>query len=152
MKKCQVSKCNICQSVRCNKLEEWLIKRNYNPTVVRRQILRARPFLEVLCCIRLKKCKKIIDLSLLLLVNLPLKIFRMSLMRGTFFWHLAKNIVKFLEINLLWLEVMCQSKDHIVFKLNVNNLQIVKLRLVIGLDAKFVLFLRKLKLLKKGQK
>ena len=30
--------------LRCNKLEEWLIKRNYNPTVVRKQILKARVF------------------------------------------------------------------------------------------------------------
>ena len=30
--------------LRCNELEEWLIKRNYNPTVVRKQILKARAF------------------------------------------------------------------------------------------------------------
>ena len=28
----------------CNELEEWLIKSNYNPTVVRKQILKARAF------------------------------------------------------------------------------------------------------------
>ena len=30
--------------LRCNESEEWLIKRNYNPTVVRKQILKARTF------------------------------------------------------------------------------------------------------------
>ena len=30
--------------LRCNELEEWLIKRNYNSTVVRKQILKARAF------------------------------------------------------------------------------------------------------------
>ena len=28
----------------CNALEEWLIKRNYSPTVVRKQILKAKVF------------------------------------------------------------------------------------------------------------
>ena len=35
---------NISFDLRCNELEEWLIKRNYNPTVVRKQILKARAF------------------------------------------------------------------------------------------------------------
>ena len=35
---------NICFDLRCNELEEWLIKRNYNPTVLRKQILKARAF------------------------------------------------------------------------------------------------------------
>ena len=35
---------NVSFDLRCNKLEEWLIKRNYNPTVVRKQILKARVF------------------------------------------------------------------------------------------------------------
>ena len=39
-------------------------------------------------------------------------------------------------------------KDHLVLKLNVNHLQIIKVHLVVGLDAKFVLLLRKLKLFK----
>ena len=39
-------------------------------------------------------------------------------------------------------------KDHLVLKLNVNHLRIIKVRLVVGLDAKFVLLLRKLKLFK----
>ena len=30
--------------LRCNELEEWLIKRNYNPTVVRKQIRKDRAF------------------------------------------------------------------------------------------------------------
>ena len=30
--------------LQCNELEKWLIKRNYNPTVVREQILKARAF------------------------------------------------------------------------------------------------------------
>ena len=49
LRKCHVSKCNecnICQSVWCNELEEWLIKTNCNPTVVRKQILKARAFLR----------------------------------------------------------------------------------------------------------
>ena len=33
---------NVSFDLRCNELEEWLIKRNYNPTVVRKQILKAR--------------------------------------------------------------------------------------------------------------
>ena len=33
---------NISFDLRCSELEEWLIKRNYNPTVVRKQILKAR--------------------------------------------------------------------------------------------------------------
>ena len=39
-------------------------------------------------------------------------------------------------------------KDHLVLKLNVNHLQIIKARLVVGLDAKFVLLSRKLKFFK----
>ena len=39
-------------------------------------------------------------------------------------------------------------KDHLVLKLNVNHLQIIKVRLVVGLDAKSVLLLRKLKFFK----
>ena len=35
---------NISFDLRCNELEEWLIKRNYNPTVVRKQILKTRAF------------------------------------------------------------------------------------------------------------
>ena len=35
---------NVSYDLRCNELEEWLIKRNYNPTVVRKQILKARAF------------------------------------------------------------------------------------------------------------
>ena len=35
---------NISINLRCNDLEEWLIKRNYNHTVVRKQILKARAF------------------------------------------------------------------------------------------------------------
>ena len=35
---------NNCFDLWCNELEEWLIKRNYNPTVVRKQILKARAF------------------------------------------------------------------------------------------------------------
>ena len=31
----------MCQSVWCNEFEEWLIKRSYNPTVVRKQISKA---------------------------------------------------------------------------------------------------------------
>ena len=89
-----------------------------------------------------------IDLSLSLPAILPLWISRISLMRCTFFWHLTKNIIKILEINLLWLEVMCQSKDHLVLKLNVNHLHVINVRLAVGLDAKFVLLLRKLKLFK----
>ena len=33
---------NVSFDLRCNELEEWLIKRNYNPRVVRKQILKAR--------------------------------------------------------------------------------------------------------------
>ena len=44
LRKCHVSKCSICQSVLCNEFEEWLIKRYYNPTVVRKQILKASAF------------------------------------------------------------------------------------------------------------
>ena len=47
LRKCHVSKCNecnICQNVQCNGREEWLIKRNYNPTVVRKQIVKAKAF------------------------------------------------------------------------------------------------------------
>ena len=36
-------------------------------------------------------------------------------------------------------------KDHLVLKLDLNHLEIIKLRVVVGLDAKFVLSLRKLK-------
>ena len=95
-----------------------------------------------------------IDLSLLIPTILPLRIFRIFLMWRTFFWHLTENIVKILEINrppmfhLLWLEIMYQSKDHLVLKLNVNHLQITKVHLVVSLDTKFVLLLRKLKLFK----
>ena len=35
---------NVSFDLRCNELEEWLMKRNYNPTVVRKQILKARAF------------------------------------------------------------------------------------------------------------
>ena len=35
---------NISINLRCNDLEEWLIKRNYNHTVVRKQIPKARAF------------------------------------------------------------------------------------------------------------
>ena len=35
---------NISFDIRCNELEEWLIERNYNLTVVRKQILKARTF------------------------------------------------------------------------------------------------------------
>ena len=38
-------------------------------------------------------------------------------------------------------------KDHLL-KLNFNHLQIIKVRLVLGLDAKFVLLLKKLTLFK----
>ena len=35
---------NVPFDLRCNELEEWLIKRNYNPKLVRKQILKARAF------------------------------------------------------------------------------------------------------------
>ena len=35
---------NVYFDVRCNKLEEWLIERNYNPIVVKKPILKARAF------------------------------------------------------------------------------------------------------------
>ena len=35
---------NIFFDLRCNELEEWLLKRNYNPAVVRKPILKARAF------------------------------------------------------------------------------------------------------------
>ena len=35
---------NVFFDLRCNELEEWFIKRNYNPAVVRKPILKARAF------------------------------------------------------------------------------------------------------------
>ena len=35
---------NVSFDLQCNKLEEWLIKGNCNPTVLRKQILKARTF------------------------------------------------------------------------------------------------------------
>ena len=35
---------NVSFDLLCNKLEEWLIKENYNPTVVKNQILKSRIF------------------------------------------------------------------------------------------------------------
>ena len=35
---------NVSFDIRCNELEEWLIKRNYNPAVIRKHILKARTF------------------------------------------------------------------------------------------------------------
>ena len=35
---------NVSFNVLCKELEDWLIKRNYKPTVVRKQILNARAF------------------------------------------------------------------------------------------------------------
>ena len=35
---------NVSFDLRCSELEDWLIKRNYNPTVVRKQILKTRAF------------------------------------------------------------------------------------------------------------
>ena len=115
--------------------------------MVRKQILEARAFLRGTLLDKFKEVRNN-DRIVLTLTYHPFRIFRMSLMRHTFFWHLTKNMIKILEINLLWLEVMCQSKDHLVLKLNVNHLHIIKVSLVVGLDAKFVLLLRKLKLFK----
>ena len=39
----------------CNKLQEWLIKRNYNSTVVRKQILKARGFSRDILLDRVKE-------------------------------------------------------------------------------------------------
>ena len=94
---------------------------------------KARPFSRDTLLDMVKKVKnndRMIDLSLLLLTIFLLRIFRMSLMRRRFFWLLKKNIVKLLEITLLWLA-------------GENHLQIIKLRLVLDLDAKFFLLLRK---------
>ena len=96
-----------------------------------------------------------IDLSLLLPTILLLRIFRMSLMKHVFFWHLTKSIVRFLEINLLWLAGENPNYLKITWlllKLNVNHLHIIKVHLNVGLDAKFVLLLRKLILLQNKNK
>ena len=42
----QICSENVSFDLRFNKLEEWLIKRNYNLTVVKKQILKARAFLR----------------------------------------------------------------------------------------------------------
>ena len=78
---------NVSFDLQCSELEDWLIKRNYNPTVVRKQILKTRAFSRDTCYIGLKKIKTVIDLSLLLPTNLLLRIFRISLMRQTLFWY-----------------------------------------------------------------
>ena len=71
--------------LQCNELKVWLIKRNCNPKVIRKKILKARAFSKDTSLDRVKKVKNNDRLVFTLTYILPLRTFRMSLMRRTFF-------------------------------------------------------------------
>ena len=62
--------------LRCNELEEWLIKRNYNPAVVRKQILKARAFSRDTLLDRVKEMKNDDRLVLTLTYHSSIKNFK----------------------------------------------------------------------------
>ena len=75
---------NVSFDLRCNELEDWLIKINYYPTKVRKQILKARAFSRGTLLDRVKDVKN--NDRLVLLPTIPvLRIFRMSLKMCTYF-------------------------------------------------------------------
>ena len=76
---------NISFDLGCNELEEWLIKRNYNPTVVRKQVLKARAFSRDTLLDKTKKVRNSDRLVLTFIYHPSKKFFRASLMRCTFF-------------------------------------------------------------------
>ena len=63
----------------CNKLEEWLIKRNYNLTVVRKQILKTRAFLRDTLLDKVKEVRNNDRLVLTLIYHSSIKNFQNAL-------------------------------------------------------------------------
>ena len=63
-------------NLRCNKLEEWLIKRNYNPTVIRKQILKARAFPKDTSLDKVKEVRNNNRVVLTLIYHLSIKSFQ----------------------------------------------------------------------------
>ena len=66
----QICSENISFDLRCNELEEWLIKRNYNPTVIRKQFLKARAFSRDTLLYKVKEVRNY-DRLVLTLTYLP---------------------------------------------------------------------------------
>ena len=67
---------NVSFDLRCNELEEWLIKRIYNPTVIRKQILKARAFSRDTLLDKVKEVRNIDRLALTLTYHPSIKNFQ----------------------------------------------------------------------------
>ena len=140
---------NFSFELQCNKLEGWFIKRNYNPVVVRRQILKARAFLRDTLLDTFKEVRKNDRLVLTLTYHPSIKNLQNVLNEVHILTTPKKEHCKdFGDKPMIGWRKPKSLKDYLVLKLNVNHLQIIKVCLVAGLDAKFVLLLRKLKLFK----
>ena len=62
--------------LRCNQLEEWLINKNYNRAVVRKQVLKAKDFSRDILLDRVKEVKNYDRLVLTLTYHPSIKNFQ----------------------------------------------------------------------------
>ena len=92
---------NISFDLQCNELEKGLIKRNYNPTVVRKQIIKARTFSKDALLDKVKEVKNNDRLILALTYHPSIKNFQNVRNEAHIPLTPNKNIVKFLEITHL---------------------------------------------------
>ena len=140
---------NVSFDLRCNELEEWLTKRNYNLTVVRKQVLKARAYSRDTLLDKVKEVRNNDRFVLTLTHHPSIKNFQNVLNEAHILLTLNKEHRKVFENKppMIGWRKPKSLKDHLVLKLNVNHLQIIKVRLV-GLDVKFSLLLRKPKIFK----
>ena len=130
--------------LRCNKLEEWLIKRNYNPAVVRKEILKARAFSRDTLLDKVKKVRNNYKLVLTLTCHPSIKNFQNVLTETCILLTPDKEHRKAFgdKPPMIGWRKPKSLKDRLVNKLNVNHLQIIKAHHVVGLDVKFALLFK----------
>ena len=140
---------NVSFDLRCNELEEWLIKRNYNPRVVRKQILKARALSRDSLLDKVKEVKNYDRLVLTLTYHPSIKSFQNVLNEAHILLTPNKEHCKVFgdKPPMIGSRKPKSLKDHLV-SAKIKCEPSSKVRLVIGLDARSVLLLRKLKLFK----
>ena len=94
---------NVSFDLRFNKLEECLIKRNYNPTVVRKQIIKDSTFSRDTLLDKVKEVRNNDQLVLTLTYHPSIKNFQNVINEEHILLTANKEHCKFLEINFLWL-------------------------------------------------
>ena len=92
---------NVSYDLRCNEVEEWLIKKKFSSTVVRKQILKARVLSRYALLGKTKEVRNNDRLVLTLTYHPSFKNFQNRLNKAHIL--LALNTVIFLVINLFWL-------------------------------------------------